>query len=135
MVADTDDRKLPRITLDEIIEFMEHPAAEKLLLVSMEGCAPCQILSADLLSLLLDKQLGDLHVREVKFSKGPEFEEDAAEAMEVRHFPTLFFFKDGASIGRIRGLMPKTAPDGPTSLLNWPRLQAINGVCIVRALG
>ncbi|MBL4790675.1 MAG: hypothetical protein JKY60_17055 [Kordiimonadaceae bacterium] len=107
------------LNTDEFGVFLGCVNAEKVIVISLEGCVPCDMVMDDFGALKDSGSIDDLAVFKMQFPKGKNFPSEIADEIGVRHFPTIFYFSGETYKGRAQGMVPKTHKSSEVSLLNW----------------
>jgi|GEM_PF-3953265 len=107
------------LNVDEFGVFLECSFANKVIVISLEGCVPCDAVMDDFSALKVGGLIADLAVFKMQFPQGKAFPAEVAEEIGVRFFPTIFYFSGDVCKGQAQGMVPKTHQSTEVSLLNW----------------
>ena len=106
------------LTHEDFGTFLSEESQEKIIIISLEHCKPCDAITEDFKALHDKKEITDIALFKMVFPL-ENFPEDVAKEIGVRHYPTVFYFIGDECAGRIMGRVPSTNKSSETGLLKW----------------
>ena len=106
------------LTHEEFGAFLNEESREKVIIISLEHCKPCDAITEDFEALQDKKEITDIALYKMVFPL-KDFPKEIAQEIGVRHYPTVFYFIDEECAGRIMGRVPSANKSSETGLMNW----------------
>jgi len=102
---------ITEISKNEMGIFNKSSSVEKMLLVCKEGCDPCDKMFSAFQDIQHENEVKDLNLFKIKLLNDDDGVKDFTKAINVKFFPTLFYFKAGECVARKQGGFSGNKPE------------------------